>query len=80
MNIKACLIATAILLPGVASANDTPKTTVTPKSDTVKTTQTAKLSDDEKDELKELEQSQKDVAELFEQLLPLFQQRGPEVP
>lgn len=40
----------------------------------------AKLTDDEKDELKELEQAQKDIAELFEQLLPLFQQRGPDLP
>jgi hypothetical protein len=38
-----------------------------------------KLTDDEKDELKELEKAQKDIAELFEQLLPLFQQRGPDL-
>ncbi|HEY4178518.1 MAG TPA: DUF4142 domain-containing protein [Kofleriaceae bacterium] len=46
MNLKACLIAFAILLPGVASANDTP-TTVTPKADTEKPTTMAKLSSDE---------------------------------
>jgi hypothetical protein len=40
----------------------------------------AKLTEDEADELKELEQAQKDIAELFEQLLPLFQKQGPEIP
>ncbi|CAN5883891.1 hypothetical protein BH11MYX2_BH11MYX2_12470 [soil metagenome] len=46
MNLKACLIATAILLPGVASANDTPST-LAPKADTEKPMQMAKLSPDE---------------------------------
>ncbi|HEY4059325.1 MAG TPA: DUF4142 domain-containing protein [Kofleriaceae bacterium] len=46
MNLKACLIATALLLPGVASANDTP-TTVAPKADTEKPVTMAKLSADE---------------------------------
>jgi hypothetical protein len=40
----------------------------------------AKLTDDEKTELKDLEQAQKDIAELFEQLLPLFQPQGIELP
>ena len=41
----------------------------------------SQATEDEKAELKDLEQSQKDIAELFEQLLPLFQQqRGAEIP
>jgi putative membrane protein len=52
MNLKACLIATAILLPGVASANDTPKTTTTAPTTTKspdgpKSTASTKLTDDE---------------------------------
>jgi hypothetical protein len=38
------------------------------------------LSDDDRDDLRELEQAQKDIAELFTQLLPLFQPPGADIP